>query len=390
MSHLPLWNREIFGGMPFVAAGSGDIFYPTWLLRFIVPVTTAGNLSFSLHYVLAGLFTYLLLRRLRVGWTGSVVGGLAYELSGLIASYPSPGHDGKLFASAMLPLMLLALVLALRERRWTGYVLLAAATALTLLGHFQLAYYSLIAAGLFALYLTLEEAGDSGGGARVLRLGLALVAVLIGFGIAAIQILPFFEYIPFSPRAEGYHGFEGSTSFAIPWDHVPEFFLKNFVGSTGEGTYWGSNPLKLHSEYLGLPVVGLAALGVTVPERRRLVLWVGGIGLLFLLISLGAGTPFFKLWWTVMPLVKKTRAPGMAFYVVALVTAVFAGLGTDRALKGGGRRLMTPALILGGIVALLGGTGVFDHIAETLAAAKAAAASADQSAILWGTVSSGL
>ncbi len=387
--HLPLWNPEIFGGLPFVAAGSGDIFYPTWLLRFVVPVTTAGNLSFFLHYILAGLFTYLLLRRLHVGWTGSVVGGLAYELTGLIASYPSPGHDGKLFASTMLPLMLLALVLALRERRWTGYVLLATATALTLLGHFQLAYYSLIAAGLFALYLTLEEAGDSGGGERVLRLGLALVAVLIGFGIAAIQILPFFEYIPFSPRAQGYHGFEGSTSYAIPWNHVPEFFLKNFVGRSWD-TYWGSNPLKFHSEYLGLPVAVLAALGITAPQRRRQILWVGGIGLLFLLISLGAATPFYKVWWAVMPLVKKTRAPGMAFYVVALVTAMFAGLGAERALKGEGRRVMTPALIIGGIVALLGATGVFGHIAEALAAAKAAAARADQAAILWGAVTSGL
>jgi len=387
--HLPLWNPEIFGGLPFVAAGSGDIFYPTWLLRFVLPVTTAGNVSFFVHYILAGLFTYLLLRRLRVGWTGSVVGGLAYELTGLIASYPSPGHDGKLFASAMLPLLLLALVLALRERRWGGYGLLAAATALTLLGHFQLAYYSLIVAGLFALYLTLEEAGDSGGGERVLRLGLALVAVLIGFGIAAIQILPFFEYIPFSPRAQGYHGFEGSTSFAIPWDHVPEFFLKNFVGRSWD-TYWGSNQLKFHSEYLGLPVVVLAALGVTAPERRRQILWLGGIGLLFLLISLGAATPFYRVWWTLMPLVKKTRAPGMAFYVVALVTAVLAGLGVERALKGEGTRFMTPALIMGGIVALLGLTGTIGHVAEALAGAKAAAARADGAAILWGATTSGL
>src|SRR5438046_10710798 len=101
-------------------------------------------------------------------------------------------------------------------------------------------------AGWVALSLTFEEAGDSGGGERVLRLGLALAAVLIGFGVAAIQILPFFEYIPFSPRAQGYHGFEGSTSFAIPWNHVPEFFFKNFVGA--RETYWGSNPIKLHSE----------------------------------------------------------------------------------------------------------------------------------------------
>ena len=387
--HLPLWNPEIFGGLPFVAAGSGDIFYPTWLLRYVLPVTTAGNVSFFAHYILAGLFTYLLLRRLQVGWTGSVVGGLAYELTGLIASYPSPGHDGKLFASTMLPLLLLALVLALRERRWGGYVLLAAATALSLLGHFQLAYYSLIVAGLFALYLTLEEAGDTGAGVRVSRLGLALVAVLIGFGVAAIQVVPFFEYIPYSPRAQGYHGFEGSTSFAIPWDHVPEFFLKNFVGRSWD-TYWGSNQLKFHSEYLGLPVVVLAALGVTAPERRRQILWLGGIGLLFLLISLGAATPFYRVWWTLMPLVKKTRAPGMAFYVVALVTAVFAGLGAERALKGDGRRVMAPALIVGGIVALLGVTGVFGHIAEALAGGRAAAARADEAAILWGATTSGL
>src|SRR5256885_16698397 len=70
--HLPLWNPEIFGGLPFVAAGSGDVFYPTWLLRFVIPVTTAGNLSFFLHYDLAGLFTYLPPRRLQGRWTRPV------------------------------------------------------------------------------------------------------------------------------------------------------------------------------------------------------------------------------------------------------------------------------------------------------------------------------
>lgn len=397
LGHLPLWNPEVFGGLPFVAAGSGDIFYPTWLLRFVIPVTAAGNLSFFLHYVLAGLFTYLLLRRLRVSWTGSVVGGLAYELSGLVASYPLAGHDGKLFASTALPLACLALVLALRDRRWEGYPLLTVAVALALLGHFQLAYYLLIAAGLFALYLTLEETpAVRGGGERVLRLGLALGAVLLGFGIAAIQVLPFFEYIPFSPRAGGYYGFAGSTSYAIPWDHVPEFFLKNFVGS-GE-TYWGSNPLKLHSEYLGLPVIALAVLGAGVRERRRFLLWVGGIGLLFLLISLGAATPFYQLWWAVMPLVKKTRAPGMAFFVVALVTALFAGLGVERALGREGRRALTPTVVIGGVVALLGVIGVWGHLAESLATLVQAAtgrpavasAAADQSAIMWGAFGSGV
>src|SRR5438105_3199255 len=319
LGHVPLWEPMLFGGMPYVGAGHGDIFYPTSFLRLILPVDTVINLGFVLHYILAGLFTYWLLRRLHVSWTGSVIGGIAYQLSGLLASYPSPGHDGKLFGSAALPLALLALVMALRDKRWEGYAVLAIAVAMSLLGHFQIAYYVLVAAGLFAVYLTFAENSSEPGAQRYVRLVFALGAVLLGFGLAAIQLLPFIQYIPFSPRAQGYHGFEGSTSYAIPWVHVPEFFLKNFVGS--RETYWGSNPLKYHSEYLGLPIVALAALGAFSKDRRRLVLWLGGIGLLFLLISLGASTPFYRVFWAIMPMIKKTRAPGMAFFAVAFVVS---------------------------------------------------------------------
>ena len=395
--HVPLWNPEMFGGLPFVGAGHGDIFYATSFLRLILPVETVVNLGFVVHAILAGLFTYLLLRRLRVSWTGSVVGGLAYQLSGLIASYPSPGHDGKLFASTALPLACLGLVMALREKRGEGYAVLAGAVALALLGHFQIAYYLLIAAGLFALYLT-HDAVDtmSARGYRVVRLGLALAAVGLGIGVAMVQLLPFLQHIPFSPRAEGYRGFEGSTSYAIPWNHLPEFFLKSFVGA--RETYWGSNPIKLHSEYLGLPVVALAALGVGAGQRRRLVLWLGGIGLLFLLISLGAETPFYKIWWTVMPIVKKTRAPGMAFFVVAFVVALLAGLGTERLERKEARRALVPWLVGAGVLALLAVTGAFGSLAESLARsadaatgrAPGAAVRANLPALTWGALSSAL
>src|SRR5213083_1753318 len=389
LGHVPLWEPELFGGMPYIGAGHGDIFYPTSFLRLVLPVATVINFNFVLHYVLAGLFTYLLLRRLSVSWTGSVVSGLAYEFSGLIASYPSPGHDGKLFASAALPLACLALVMALRDKRWQGYALLAVAVAQSLLGHFQIAYYLLIVAGLFALYLTLEETRDDPA-RRVARLGLALAAVGLGFGLAAIQLLPFIQYIPFSPRAQGYHGFAGSTSYAIPWSHVLEFFVKNFVGDTGSATYWGENGLKFHSEYLGLPVVALAVLGAVAKDRRRLALWVGGIGLLFLLVSLGAGTPFYKLWWALMPMVKKTRAPGMAFFVVAFVVACFAGLGAERIERKEAGKAFGPWLVVAVVVVLLAVSGIFGSMAEALAGAFAPAARSNASAIMWGAFSSGV
>jgi len=392
--HVPLWNPELFGGLPFVGALHGDIFYPTSWLRLLFSMPTVMDLGFVIHYVAAGLFTYLLLRRLSVPWIGAVVGGIGYQLSGLIASYPLPGHDGKLFVSALLPLALLALVLALRERRWSGYALLAVSVGLALLSpHFQMTYYLLIAAGLFALYLTFGEPGERSRSARLRDLGLALAAVGLGFALSAIQVLPFVRYLPFSPRAQGFHGFEGATSYAVPWVHVPEFFLKLFTGL--QSTYWGPNGLKLHSEYLGLPVVALAVLGAA-SARRRLVLWLGGIGLLFLLISLGAGTPFYSVWWAVMPYVKATRAPGMAFYVVALVVALLAGLGAARLEQKEGAKHVRIWLIAAGVALLLALAGAFGEMALSYARAHepatglpmVQAAEAGQSAIRWGAASS--
>ena len=367
---IPLWNPMIMGGLPFLAVVThGDILYPTALLRYFLPVHVVMNLAFFLHYILAGFLTYLFLRRMAASWTGAVTGGIAYQLSGIMISYVQPGHDGKLFVSTLLPLALLALVIALCDRRFWGYPLLAVAVALCLLSpHVQATYYLLIAAALFALYLTFGEVTTEPSRPRLARLALAFAAIVAGFGMGMPQILPFLQYIPHSPRAAGYSvGYSGSTSFGVPWDHVPEFFIASFVGHME--SYWGSNPLKLHSEYLGLPVIALAILGFG-DRRRRLVWWMGGIGLLFLLIALGGATPFYHLWWTVMPMVKKTRAPGMVFFVVAFCVAMFAAFGVTRFERGeGGWRHIRVWLIAAGVVVLFGAIGVFGQLAVSLAPA---------------------
>ena len=103
---FPQWNPFIMGGLPYVAAMHGDIFYPTFLLRMIMPTDMAMTWEFPIHLFLCGLFTFWFLRSWNIGFWGSLVGGLAYLLGGSIAGYAGPGHDGKLFVSAMLPLAL--------------------------------------------------------------------------------------------------------------------------------------------------------------------------------------------------------------------------------------------------------------------------------------------
>ena len=65
--------------------------------------------------------------------------------------------------------------------------------------------------------------------------------------------------------------------------------------------------------------------------------------------------------------VKQTRAPGMAFYVVAFVVAVLAAFGVERLERGEGKRHVTVWIGIGGAVGMLALLGAFGGLAGTLA-----------------------
>lgn len=366
---IPEWNPYLFGGLPYIAAMHGDIFYPTAWLRWFLPIDTAMNLGFAAHFVLAGLSMFLFVRALRVGWTGAVVAGVGYELSGIVASLVRPGHDGKLFVSALAPLAFYALLIAIRDRRWSGWGLFALTVGLCLLSpHFQMTYYLLVACGLWTLYLTFADPERPRDRPWFVPIGLAALSVVLGLAIAAIQILPFLAYIPFSPRAAGgpSGGWEYATSFSLPPEELVTAILPQFNGILEH--YWGRNFFKLHTEYLGVLVAGLAVLAWGDTKRRPLVYALAGIGLLFLLIAFGGHTPFYRLWYEVMPMMKKVRAPGMAFYLFAFPTAVFAGIGTDRLLAGEVKPRTVLAIFgTAALIGLLGAAGGLLGVAQALA-----------------------
>jgi hypothetical protein len=371
---IPQWNPYLFGGMPFVAAMHGDIFYPTAWLRWILPVDTAMNLGFALHLVLAGFAMYLLLRVLGASWTAAVVSGLGYELSGIVASLVKPGHDGKLFVSALAPLALLALVRAVRDRNPGGYALLALVVGLGLLSpHYQMTYYLLVAAGLWTLYLAFFAPERPTRRRGAVMVALALGAVLLGVTLSAIQALPFLSYIPFSPRGEGggSGGWEYAVSYSLPPEELFTTILPQFNGVLEN--YWGRNFFKLHTEYLGATVVALAVLGLGDQTRTRTIRALGVIAILFLLIALGGHTPFYTLWYEVMPMMKKVRAPGMAFFLVALPVTIWAGFGADRLLRGEVtvKTAVVPLAVIGAI-ALLGLLGVLGGLGTLFASEQQA------------------
>ena len=371
---FPKWNPFLFGGLPYIAAMHGDIFYPTFLLRMVLPTDVAMTWEFPIHLFLAGLFTFGFLRAWGFGFSASLIGGLAYMLSGQVSSLVSPGHDGKLFVSALFPAVLWLLVRGIRDGRAWSWGVLAIVVGLAILSpHPQLVQYMLLGSGVFAIYLSFGEHADG----RVLprpvairRLAFALGAVGLGFLISAIQYWPVLEYVPFSPRAGG-RGYDYATSFSMPIEEIFNTYLPQFSGILQN--YWGRNNIHFHSEYIGAAVLVLmgAAFGATTRKGfRRFWLAMGAVALLW---ALGGNTPFYRVIYAIVPGTHYFRAPSTIFFIVSFAVAALSAVGVERILnRETGTRYAIGWAIAAGVIAILmsvgGGTALAQMVGSSVAA----------------------
>ena len=351
---IPQWNPYLQGGLPYIGAMHGDIFYPTFLLRLAVGTAEGITLEFPIHLFLAGLFTFLFLRASRLSFFGALIGGLAYMMSGSIAGYASPGHDGKLFVSTLLPLGLFFLTRGIRDGRHYAWAAFAGVVGLAMLSpHPQLLQYLLLVSGCFALYLafaTHEGTGKLATPVALSRIGLAAGSVVLGLMIAAIQYLPVIKYTPWSPRSGG-HTWEEATSYSFPIEEALNAYWPHFSGILDN--YWGRNQIHFHSDYFGVVVLMLmgAAFGAGLHKSFKRF-WIGA-GIVSLLWAFGGHTPLYHL-IILVPYTKYLRAPSMMIYVTAFSVAVLAAIGTERVmLRQVVRRYAPTWAIVGAAIAVL-------------------------------------
>jgi hypothetical protein len=360
--------------MPFLAnTAHGDTFYPTFLLRLIFPVDVGITLGFLIHIVLAGVFAFMFLRALKLEWGPAFIGGAAYMWSGQIVSLVSPGHDGKLFVSALLPLAMMFLYQAVTRSSWRRYLAFGATVGFSLLTpHFQLTYYLLMAAGFFWVYLVFLS-GERPKQTPWWQAALLFIGALgVGFALAAVQLAPFVDYISFSPRgaAEGAsRGWDYATRWSMPPDELINVIWPAFSGILEN--YWGRNAFKLHSEYIGVIPLILATFAYQLRLRRRLMWFFVFLAAYGILFAFGGYTPFYRLPYHLLPGIKLTRATSMIFYLTSFSAAVLAAFGAQALLGEGETKKKTTLLVWLGVLgaaALLGIAGGWQGIMDAVAA----------------------
>lgn len=364
--HFPLWNANLFSGMPnYQIAMEGKSILPNLINVFSLGLPKPMNFFF-----IACLFFYLL--AITIG-SHPLIGTLlsiGYAYSTYNPVVIAAGHDTQILATACMPLLLAGLILVYQAKYWLGLsVTTLGAYLLIASNHLQITYYFL----LIALLITIAYAIDWIRTKQWKHLGMAAAITLIAAGLSiggnALILWTSAEYSKYTMRggkdvviADGKvnttktSGLDTSYAFeySIGKRESLTFLLPNSFGgghsrnfkegsaiakklteagideanaeqlAQGLPQYWGALPYTAGPAYLGVIVFILGLLGLVVnkgPLRYGLLLAT----ILGVFISWGKNLMGFNLFlFEYLPLFNKFRAPSMAQVIPQLTLGVSA------------------------------------------------------------------
>ena len=346
---IPLWDRYISCGLPFVDATHGDTFYPAALLQFFIPLHKALGLKLVLHVFLSGAFMFVFLKNYGLRKLSAFAGSVAYMTAPMIITLVYPGHDAKMYVAALLPLGMNFLYKGIESKGKLNYLYFGAVVGFMILSsHLQTTYFALWFYFLYMLYRVIKDYFENRKlSDTVNKFGLFWAGIVLALFIGAVQLIPPYMYTKeFSIR-----GTEAKTSYehAISWGMhpeeamslvVPEFCGENRtshvqtyeeqkkVVEDGGNSYWGRNAFKLNSEYSGVIILILTMLAVFFyrGKFRKDIIFFSSFGAFSVLYSLVDHTPLFRLVYSLIPGVKMFRGQGMILFILSFVLSVVAGV----------------------------------------------------------------
>jgi Bacterial membrane protein YfhO len=246
------WSSLTGGGSPLLATPDYALISPGRWVYLFLPIWLAPGWSKLLEMAFAAIFTYLLVRRLRGSKVAAGVAGFIYPMTGFMIAWTNWPHVA---VGSAIPMLFWAIERFVQERRVRAAIPIALAVALLLFGGFPaVAGQTLYLAGGYALVrLISRHRADI---RQLLRDGFIVAAgVCLGFGLAAVQLLPFanglLADVDLSYREGGFFVHDSLVSMLSTV--FPMSMAGNHLSS-------GASPMDL-STYVGATVLLLGVLG---------------------------------------------------------------------------------------------------------------------------------
>ncbi|MDZ7859649.1 MAG: YfhO family protein [Candidatus Krumholzibacteriota bacterium] len=332
----PLWNPYLFSGMPsFSSMAYNPYVYPlSWITHFLHKSLAFPRMTWLiLHYFLAGVGIYLLLRSFGVLSSVSLISGVLFIMLPNYLAMGANGHGSKACAVAFMPF---AVLFARRLLSGDRKIMMAGLLSLTLgvqmlRGHVQISYYTYLVVGLLFIFETVYLFRKGKKKDLAVNTILIFLSFIIAAGIASILIMPLKHYAQFSIRGGGAGG-GLEYGYATSWSlHPKEMLTFVFPWAFGFGkmTYWGYMPFTDYPNYLGI-VTALFSGAALFLIKTRWKWFLAITALLSTLLSFGKFFPLFGFMFKYFPYFNKFRVPVMVLIVQQLMVVVLMGLGIQK------------------------------------------------------------
>jgi hypothetical protein len=335
---IPLWDPNLFLGVPFLANPQTAVLYPPSWLFALGPVHVVYTVQLVLHGFLTAFFTYLLARRaFDVLPLAAALGGLAFAFGGFAVG--QVGHLNQISAAAWLPAVLLGYdrFVATRSPRWAAAG--AAALALQLLaGHPQDTYMTLIVLGVFGLVRTPWRNARAVGWSVIGGLAMCL----LGAALAAAQLLPTLELAPLSIRGAG-----------VNWRDAVAGSLPDYLSVRALlPPFWIRVPYTEYLGYVGVTPFVLGFLAI-LGGKTRWVLFAAIVSFLGIFLALGENNGAYAGLFSTLPGFDTFRVPARWLLLWMFGVALLGALGADWLGRGARLYLRQPRTWVGVSVAVI-------------------------------------
>jgi hypothetical protein len=375
--HFPLWNTNLFSGMPnYQIALDSKSALPD--LNKLFTLGLPKPISF---FFLACISFYILSIVLRVNPYVGIAGSLAFAFSTYNPIIIGAGHETKMWAISYMPVLLAGILLIFQKNYLKGLCLASVAAVMEVgVNHPQITYYFLLIAVAVAIAYAVEWIRNKEWKHMVIAFSLAAVAGGIGVAGSAVIMMPTYEYAKATMRggkqveikdnkivntktkgldldyAFSYsnglaeplttmmpNAFGGGSSSPLPEDSkvieklvdkgVPEASAAQVVSQIP--AYWGGiEPSTSGPVYYGALIVLLSLLSIIFLKHPLRWALLGAAALGIMLSWGGYFKSFNETLFNILPFYNKFRAPSMAMVIPQLAVPVLAVLTLQAMLFG--------------------------------------------------------
>lgn len=365
-----IWTNSMFGGMPGYMI---SVVYSSNLFTFVqTKIMALFHPASMIILYLIGF--YILLNSMKINRWLSIAGALAFGFSSYHLIIISAGHNSKAYAIGYLMIVIAGVLMAYRQNRYKGAILLSVGLTLEIMaGHPQITYYGLLAMIVFGITELTYAIREKRLPAFIKTTGVLVLGAMLAVAVNFSYIFTSYEYSKETIRSgsELTHNYENQTSgldkdYVVQWSQgigetltllIPNFKGGSHTTNPGENSesfkalqqnrvenprqiinqvimYHGEKPFTSGPYYAGSIIIFLFVLGLFVVKGAD-KWWLLAATIMSVILAWGKYVmPLTSFLLDYLPLYNKFRAPEMTLTISLFTMPLLGFMALNRIFSG--------------------------------------------------------